>query len=121
MSNVRVVNKMPAFKRSLYNVLGDAMREAARDIVVVSRNRAPYDKGGLRNEPDPIVKKGDLHYWVQYTAKYARFQEFGGDGKRTVRNYTTSGTGKRFLKTAGDEQTAKLKMTIRKHTARARA
>lgn len=33
---------------------------------------------------------------------YARYQEFGGDGKRVVKNYTTAGTQAHYLKEAGD-------------------
>lgn len=33
---------------------------------------------------------------------YARYQEFGGDGRRVVRNYTTPGTHAHFLKQSGD-------------------
>ena len=33
---------------------------------------------------------------------YGRYQEFGGDGKRVVQNYTTPGTGAHYLKGAGD-------------------
>lgn len=33
---------------------------------------------------------------------YARYQEFGGDGKRVVRNYTTEGTQAHYLRDAGE-------------------
>ena len=33
---------------------------------------------------------------------YARYQEFGGDGKRVVRNYTTPGTQAHYLRDAGN-------------------
>lgn len=33
---------------------------------------------------------------------YARYQEFGGDGKRVVKNYTTAGTQAHYLRDAGD-------------------
>lgn len=33
---------------------------------------------------------------------YARYQEFGGDGHREVRNYTTPGTQAHYLRDAGD-------------------
>jgi hypothetical protein len=49
------------------------------------------------------------------TADYARFQEFGGDGKRTVRNYSTAGTGKGFLKKAGDTVSKNLINYVRKN------
>lgn len=117
---MNVVNdKMPQFKRSLYNVLDDAFREAARDTLIKAKDKAPFNKGGLRGETD-ISKPGILHYRVSFWKEYARYQEFGGDAKRTVRNYTTAGTGKAYLKTAGDEEEKKLVMIIKKHTPRVR-
>lgn len=114
-----ISNKLPAFKRSLDNVLDDAFREAARDTLINAKNKAPFDKGGLRSETE-IKKVRTGHYRVSFWKEYARFQEFGGDSKRKVRNYKTSGTGKGFLKKAGDEQAIKLNMIVRKHVQRVR-
>lgn len=114
-----VNDKLPAFKRSLYNVLDDAFKEAARDVLINAKTKAPFDKGGLRSDVE-VKKVLPLHYRISFWKEYARFQEFGGDSKRKVKNYKTSGTGKGFLKTAGDEQAKKLDMTIRKHAQRAR-
>ena len=114
-----VKDKMPQFKRSLYSVLDDAFREAARDTLIKAKDKAPFKDGGLRGESD-VSKPSNLHYRVSFWVEYARFQEFGGDSKRQVKNYTTGGTGKHFLKNAGDEQAKKLNMVIRKHTQRAR-
>ena len=33
--------------------------------------------------------------------EYARYQEFGGDGRRVVQNYTTAGTQAHYLRDAG--------------------
>jgi len=118
---MRIVNnKLPQFERSLFNVLDDAFREAARDTLINAKNKAPYDKGGLRGETE-AKRISPLHHRVSFWIEYARFQEFGGDSKRTVKNYKWPGVGKGFLKSAGDEQAKKLVMTIRKHTPRARA
>ncbi len=116
---IRVNDKLPAFKRSLDNVLDDAFREAARDLLINAKTRAPFDKGGLRSDTE-IKKVKERHYRVSFWKEYARFQEFGGDSKRKVRNYKTSGTGKGFLKKSGDEQAKKLNLIIRKHTQRVR-
>jgi hypothetical protein len=119
--DVKVINNLPKFKTSAHNVLADAIKEAAKDIVIDSRNKAPFKKGALRNEAQPIVDVSPLHKKIQYTEEYSAYQEFGGDGKRVVRRYSTPGTGKHFLKNAGDKQVAKLKMTFKKHGERARA
>ncbi len=117
---MNIVNdKMPQFKRSLYNVLDDAFREGARDTLINAKQNAPFDKGGLRSETE-VSKPGILHYRVSFWKEYARYQEFGGDDNRTVRNYSTAGTGKAYLKTAGDKEATKLVMTIKKHIPRVR-
>jgi hypothetical protein len=62
-----------------------------------------------------------LWWRVSFFVVYARFQECGGDNNRRVENYTTSGTGKAFLKKSGDEQVVKIASTMKKHAERARA
>ncbi len=115
-----VNDKLPQFTRSLYNVLDDAMREGARDGLIAAKTRAPFYKGGLRSESE--VKRISSLFWrISFWKEYARFQEFGGDGKRTVRNYSHSGTGKHYLKTSGDEQAERIASLARKHGIRARA
>lgn len=116
----RITNKLPSFARSLYNVLDDALKEAAKDTLINAKSKAPFDKGGLRSESE-IENVKPLHKRVSFWKEYARFQEFGGDSKRRVRNYSHSGTGKHFLKKAGDEQSKKLTRTLKKHAGRARA
>ena len=125
MSDVRIIDKMPQFKRSLYSVMGDALKEATRDTVINSKAKAPYSgKGHLRADVG-IRRTSRLSYTVYYgdnNAKdYARFQEFGGDGTRKVRKYTTPGTGAHFLRDAGNEQARKIDRTFKKHAMRAKA
>lgn len=111
-------DKLPMFTNKLKSYADDAIREVARDTYIVAKNNAPYKKGRLRNEGQPIDKKGNAHYWVQFNAPYARYQEFGGDGRRIIRHYTTAGTGKNYLKNAGDKQATKIVSTIKKHLGR---
>lgn len=114
---MRVVDKLPQFARKAHNALDDALQEAAKDTLIAAKTRAPFDKGGLRSETD--VKKVEKLLWrVSFWKEYARFQEFGGDGKRTVRNYSAAGTGKFYLKRSGDEQTKKLVSKFKKHSVR---
>jgi hypothetical protein len=117
--SAKIINKMPAFRRNLYYVMDDALREGARDTLINAKNRAPFLKGGLRSDTE-ISRQGVLRYRVSFWKEYARFQEFGGDATRKVRNYSTSGTGKRYLKTAGDEQAKKINRTFSKHARRAK-
>lgn len=116
----KVNDRLPNFRRSLYRVLDDAIGEAAKDTLIDAKNKAPYKDGALRRESDTrqmSMAKHRVSFWVEY----ARFQEFGGDARRRVRNYSTGGTGKAYLKTAGDNQGKKLVITLKKHAARARA
>lgn len=114
---MKVENKMPQFKKSAYSVLNDALREGARDTLINAKEKAPFKKGDLRSETE-LDQKGPLHWRVSFFMEYARFQELGGDEKRRVRNYSTAGTGKGFLKKAGDEQAKKIRMKFKKHAGR---
>lgn len=117
--SVKIVDNLPQFKRSLYSVMDDAIKEAARDTLINAKNKAPFRKGQLRANSD-FYAIGNLQQRVSFWMEYARFQEFGGDSKRIIRHYSTSGTGKAYLKTSGDEQAKKLSYTLRKHATRAR-
>lgn len=117
--SVKVTNNLPRFSKNLYTVLNDAIGEAARDILITSRNRAPFQKGQLRANSE-TKQIGILRHRVSYWKVYARYQEFGGDGRRMIRNYSTPGTGKNFLKSSGDEQAKKLVPTLMKHARRAK-
>lgn len=120
MSQVRIDDRMPQFRRNLLVVMNDAFREASRDVLVKARIKAPFDKGGLRSESDTHMV-APLWWRVSFWKEYARFQEFGGDANRRVRHYSTGGTGKGYLKSAGDEEARKLNMVIAKHTVRVKA
>lgn len=119
MNKVTVIDRMPAFKISANRVLNDALSEGAKEILYNAKTRAPYKKGPLRANSDTqqiAVLKHRISFWLEY----ARFQEFGGDGNRRVRNYTTPGTGKEYLKKSGDEVAQGIRNTFRKHGRRAR-
>lgn len=117
--SVKVDDRLPQFTMKMHNVMNDAIREAARDILITSRNRAPFQKGQLRANSE-TKQIGILRHRVSYWKVYARYQEFGGDGKRVIRNYSTSGTGRGFLRNSGDEQAKKLTYTLKKHAGRIR-
>lgn len=120
MSKVTINDRLPQFSRSLENMMESAMRSAARDILIDAENNAPVQKGELRADTH-IKKMEKLHYRISFFKEYARFQEFGGDGKRTVRNYTTAGTGKRYLSRAGSAGAKKLARTLKTYARGARA
>lgn len=110
---------MPQFASQSRIVLGDALKEGARDILVKAKTKAPFEKGRLRADSE-IKRNNALSWRISFWSEYARFQEFGGDAKRRVRNYTTPGTGKKFLKSSGDEVAKVIKMKFKKHARRVR-
>lgn len=112
-----VVNKLPQFSKKVEAKMSIALREGARDILVKSRNRAPLDKGGLRNEPNPIEMINPLKWRISYNKAYAAYQHRGArrDGSHRVRNYSTSGTGKLYLSKPGDEVARKMVSKFRKY------
>lgn len=118
-ASARVVDNLPRFTKNLIPVIDDALREAGRDTLILAKKRAPFEKGGLRSNAD-LKQVSQLNWRVSFWQEYARFQEFGGDAKRKVRNYSTPGTGKRYLKSSGDEQAKKFTMTLKKHLPRVR-
>lgn len=119
VKSVKIVDKLPSFSRHMKTTLDDAVAEAAKDVLINAKNRAPFAKGALRREAD-VKQSKMLTYIISFWVEYARFQEFGGNAKRRVRNYTTGGTGAHFLKSSGDEQVSKLAATVKKHALRIR-
>jgi hypothetical protein len=118
MISVRIDDRLPMFSNKAKNYLNDALKEGAKDILARSNDLAPYKDGGLRVNKD-ANQTGRMQWTVTYWNKYARFQEFGGDGRRVVRHYTTSGTGKGYLKKSGDQVANAMSLIFAKHGGRA--
>lgn len=119
VATVKITNKLPAFSASVRVVMDDAVREGARDTLINAKTKAPLQKGTLRSESN-VKKMATALYRVSFFAVYARYQEFGGDANRTIRNYTTPGTGKHYLRDAGNQEQKKLIPIFKKHARRAR-
>lgn len=117
---IRVENKLPQYKNSLYKALDDGFKMLATDILVKSRNVAPFKKGQLRSDSDTI-RKGLAHWQIRYHKEYAGVQERGSRGGIRFRNYTTSGTGPHYLEKTGNEEYNNAISTLRKMAKRARA
>lgn len=117
--SVRVNDRLPIFAQRARDVLDDAVRELAVDAYREALDTTPLDKGTLRSESE-VKKVAQRHWRVSFWSLYARFQEFGGDGKRRVRNYTTAGTGKHYLKNGGDKQMKRAHRVFKKHARRVR-
>lgn len=103
-STVKVVNNMPRFYRSSTEMMGGALSRMGKDIINISKIRVPFKEGDLMKSAED-VKVSALHRKVLYNEEHAGYQERGKrkDGSRKVRNYSTPGTGKDFLKGAGKQ------------------
>lgn len=117
--SVKVVDKLPSFSRRLSNTMDDALADAASDVLLKARRRAPFLKGGLRR--DSMTKKvSNLKRRISFWIEYARFQEFGGDSRRRIRNYTSPGTGAHYLRDSGHEVAKRMVFYLAKHAKRTR-
>lgn len=78
-----------------------AARAMAEDVVKVSNPSTPHSGtggGGLRSRRR-IEQKTTTAYNVRWEVPYAEYQNRGSrrDGSRPVKNYTTPGTGAKFV------------------------
>lgn len=118
MSRVTVKDNLPSFTKQMKSVFNDALRETAVDILVEAKMKAPLKHGLLRSPHEPI-KRLTNGYAVGFDARYAAYQEAGGDGNRVIRHYTTADTGKHFLENSGDRYAgSKIVGKFKKHSQR---
>jgi hypothetical protein len=110
---LKINDRLPMFAESAKDVQNDALREGARDIVVLAKNRAPKLTGGLRSDSDVRMVK-QLWWRVGFWKEYAIFQEM-----KNYKKYTTPNTGRRFLKGSGDAVSESMPMKFKKHGGRA--
>lgn len=117
--SVVIKDRLPQFRRNAINVLDQALKEGARDVLIAAKTRSPFDKGGLRSSSE--TKRRTILSWrISFWKEYARYQEAGGDGNRTVRKYSTPGTGAHYLEKSGDEVAKRIAGIFKKHGMRAR-
>lgn len=104
MARVRVDDKSKAFMAANERQMDIALGRMAQDIETIAKVRVPLKSGNLQ---DMIKKKrvSAKHHQVRADEDYAGYQERGmrKDGSRVVRRYTTPGTGKDYLKGAGQQ------------------
>jgi hypothetical protein len=105
-ASVHVDNKMAVFMRANEAAMERALERMGNDVFVLSQFKVPFLNGDLKSSGEHI-RMGRLHRRVQYGESgaqgYASYQHRGmrKDGSRIVRNYTTSGTNKKFLEDSG--------------------
>lgn len=88
--------------KNALKAMADATLQRARMLAPMSAIEG--HAGTLRATGLVSVENGGYTTVVRFGngIPYARYQEFGGDGKRVVRNYTTPGTQAHYLRDAGN-------------------
>lgn len=101
MSKLTIVDNILKFTVEATKAFDRSLNRMAIDIERLSKQQVPHNKGQLKSSGFHR-KVGTLKYEVVYNKEYARFQEFGGDGKRVVRNYSKPGKKAFYLRDPGD-------------------
>ena len=98
---ITLIDKLPKFLAEIEKTLDRSLNRMAIDIERLSKQQVPVLHGQLRSSGHH-ERAGYMNYIIFYNKEYARFQEFGGDGKRVVKKYTKPGTKAFYLKDPGD-------------------
>ena len=114
---LKIINKIGSFVKQHGEAMDRSLNRMAIDIHRLSAMRVPVKEGLLKGSARHF-RVGFLHYRTLYNKEYAAYQEFGGDGHRVVRRYTTPGTGKLYLRRSGDEIKAKAMQYFKQESAR---
>lgn len=97
---LKIVNKINEFAKQNASAMDVALNRMAVDIERLSKMQVPFKKGQLKSS-GRHQRIGLLKYKVEYDKEYARYQEFGGDGKRVVKRYSYPGKNKFYLRDSG--------------------
>jgi|SRR3990172_3665425 len=105
MNAVKVINKLNKFAKENSGAMDRALNAMAMDIERASKEVVPVAMGELKASGHHI-KLSHLNWEVRYghygpSMPYARYQEFGGDGRRVVRHYSQPGKKAHYLRDAG--------------------
>lgn len=104
MSNANVTNKIMDFGERTVEVFDSALGRMGKDIEQIAKMKVPLKDTNLFKEIK-YEKIGTLKHKIIVDSDYAAYQERGRrfDGSHVVKNYTTPGTGKDFLKGAAQQ------------------
>lgn len=119
----RFVNKTGPFMRNTDAAIDRALGHMAMDVETLAKSKVPVSNtkasgnsrggGGHLQSAIQHRRTGNKKFEVVANKEYARYQEYGGDGKRTVRKYSTPGTGKRYLRDAGEKVSSKMMLYLK--------
>lgn len=114
---VTVKNNIKKFMSAAENAADMVLSGMAVDILRLSKQQVPVDKGQLQNS-GILEKAGKLKYRIVYNKKYARFQHEGGDDKRRVRRYTYPGKKAHYLSDPADTVKGNQDSYLKKYMAK---
>jgi hypothetical protein len=99
---IKITNNIKKFVNTNERIMDSVLGRMTGDILMISKITVPFKSSDLMRS-GVTEKVGSMKYKVRYDSEYASYQERGRrqDGSRVVRNYTTPGTGKNFLRNAG--------------------
>lgn len=112
---IKVNDNIGKFSKKSIQALDVAFSAMGADIERLSKLQVPHLTGALKSS-GRVHKFGPLQYRVEYNKEYARYQHEGGDGRRTVRNYSKPGKKKFFLKDPGVLVTSKAVEYFKRYT-----
>lgn len=98
---VRIIDNLGKFVTGFTSSMDRALNRMSIDIERLSKATVPIKHGHLKGS-GYHRRTGLLNYRIVFNMEYARYQEFGGDDKRTVRKYTYPGKKKFYLRDAGN-------------------
>ena len=107
-NRVKIINNLKKFVKKDREAGDRAFERMAVDILRLSKIRVPHGDTGILESSGRYRRIDTLKYVVEYGQEgpakaYARFQEYGGDGNRIVRQYTKAGSGKAYLGGSADQ------------------
>lgn len=107
--SVKIIDNSKRFVMNNDKAMDRMLERMAKDIRQIAMIRIPYKSGALQRDLKQKRISSRHHQVKTDNIPYAAYQERGmrADGSRRVRKYTTPGTGKEFLKRAGDSVSAK--------------
>lgn len=99
---IKKIDNIKKFVRNNEKIMDTVLGRMSNDIVTIAKITVPFKQGDLMKS-GKAERVMSMKHKVVFDTKYASYQERGRrqDGSRVVRNYSTPGTGKDFLKNAG--------------------
>lgn len=116
-NNIKIIDKMVEFAVKNTDAMDRALGKMSVDIERMAKQQVPVSAtkamkrsagaratrgGGHLQSSGRTTRMGLLSFAVIFNKEYAAFQEWGGDGKRVVKNYSTPGTKKFYLRDPGE-------------------